>query len=55
MKKVSAEQVIKRLKIENPWWETRKIPTAYLAFKPRSYLELFYPLVQTKKFDEQRS
>ncbi|MDU9049868.1 MAG: ATP-binding protein [Candidatus Electrothrix sp. Rat3] len=49
MKKVSEKQVIKRIKIENPWWETQKIPTAYLAFKPRSYLELFYPLVQTKK------
>lgn len=49
MRKVPSEQVIKRLQIENPWWETKKIPSAYLAFNPRAYLELFYPLVETKK------
>ncbi|MBI5556726.1 MAG: ATP-binding protein [Deltaproteobacteria bacterium] len=49
MKKVPSEQVIKRLKIENPWWEIQKIPKAYLSFRPRAYLGLFYPLVHTKK------
>jgi predicted AAA+ superfamily ATPase len=49
MKKVLSEQIIKRLQIENPWWETKKIPSIYLAFNPRAYLELFYPLVETKK------
>ena len=51
MKKVPAEQVIKRLGIENPWWETNKIPASYLSFTPRSYLKLFYPLVQSKKIN----
>jgi len=49
MKKVPSEQVVKRLQIENPWWETKKIPAGYLAFKPRAYLDLFYPLVETRK------
>ncbi len=49
MKKIPSEQVIKRLKIENPWWETKKIPSIYLSLNPRAYLELFYPLVESKK------
>jgi uncharacterized protein len=49
MKQVPKEQVVKRLDIENPWWVDKNIPKIYRAFKPRAYLELFYPLVESKK------
>jgi hypothetical protein len=49
MKKVSKEQVVKRLDIENPWWRDGHIPKLFRAFKPRAYLELFYPLVESRK------
>jgi predicted AAA+ superfamily ATPase len=49
MKKVPIEQVVKRLDFENPWWKAKKIPKIYSGYKPRAYLELFYPLVASKK------
>ncbi len=49
MKKVPTEQVVKRLDIENPWWKDRQIPKIFRAFSPRAYLELFYPLVESRK------
>ncbi len=49
MKKVPIEQVVRRLYIENPWWKTNQIPKLYRSFKHRSYLELFYPLVESRK------
>jgi len=49
MKKVPSEQVIKRLQIENPWWKTQKISIGYSSLNPRAYLELFFPLVETKE------
>ena len=49
MKQVPKEQVIKRLEIENPWWKNSNIPKIYRDFNPRAYLELFYPLVESRK------
>jgi uncharacterized protein len=49
MKKVPTEQVVRRLDIENPWWKNSQIPKIFKSFKPRSYLELFYPLVEARK------
>jgi predicted AAA+ superfamily ATPase len=49
MKQVPKEQVLKRLTIENSWWKDGQIPNTYQSFKPRAYLELFYPLVQSRK------
>lgn len=49
MKKIPTEQVVKRLYIENPWWKDGKIPKIFGSYKPRAYLELFYPLVVSRK------
>ena len=49
MKKVPIEQVVKRLDIENPWWHDGYVPKLFRTFRPRAYLELFYPLVKSRK------
>jgi predicted AAA+ superfamily ATPase len=49
MKKIPIEQIVRRLDIENPWWENSQIPKIYRTFKHRAYLELFYPLVESRK------
>jgi uncharacterized protein len=49
MKNIPIEQVVKRLNIENPWWNDGNIPKIYSTYKPRAYLELFYPLVESRK------
>jgi predicted AAA+ superfamily ATPase len=49
MKKIPTEQVVKRLDIENPWWKDGRIPKIFRSFKPRAYLKLFYPLVESRK------
>ncbi len=49
MKEVPIEQIVRRLDIENPWWQNHQIPKIYRAFRHRAYLELFYPLVESKK------
>ncbi len=49
MKKVPIEQVVRRLDIENPWWITGKIPKIFSGYRHRAYLELFLPLVKTRK------
>ena len=35
-------QVVDRLKIDNPWWETGSIRKDYLVLSPRAYLDIFY-------------
>ncbi len=45
MKKISQVQVLQRVKLENPWWQTpHKVPEAFTVWTPRPYLDLFYPL-----------
>ncbi len=43
--KFSKEQVIDRMKFENPWWESNKIDTFYSKMQRRGYFQLFYPLL----------
>ena len=39
------QQIIGRLRIDNPWWTENKIPSFYGDMMPRLYLDMFYPLV----------
>jgi len=43
--KFSKEQVIDRIRFENPWWETKAIDSFYGSMKRREYFKLFFPLV----------
>lgn len=42
---VSKEQVIERIRFDNPWWSTQKIDPFFFRMKRRAYFDLFYPLV----------
>lgn len=39
------EQVIDRMKFENPWWESNQIDNFYGKMQRRGYFQLFYPLL----------
>lgn len=43
---LSEEQVLERLKQDNPWWATGKVDDDYLKMQKRLYFNLFYPLVE---------
>lgn len=46
MEPIPKEQVLKRLAAENPWWrEPHRIQEPYATWRPRPYLDLFFPLV----------
>jgi predicted AAA+ superfamily ATPase len=45
MEQVPRDQVLRRLRSENPWWETGEIPPDLARLSPRRYLDLFLPLV----------
>lgn len=38
-------QIIGRLRVDNPWWTEGEIPSFYKDMSPRSYLDIFYPLI----------
>lgn len=44
----SKEQIIERLKFENPWWKHASIDKFYKKMKRRRYFRLFRPLVLEK-------
>jgi uncharacterized protein len=46
VREISPEQVISRIRTENPWWESGAIPEAWTELTPRPYLDLFLPLVE---------
>ncbi len=48
LKYFSKEQVINKIKFENPWWKTSKIDEYYSSMKKRLYFDLFAPLVYEK-------
>ncbi len=49
MEKIPQEQVLKRIAAENPWWdEPHKVSKAYTDWRPRPYLNLFFPLVSSR-------
>jgi len=39
------QQIIGRLRIDNPWWTENEIPSFYREMSPRLYLDILYPLV----------
>ena len=41
-------KIIERLRYENPWWITKKIPETYGSMSRRLYFDLFYPFVNEK-------
>jgi uncharacterized protein len=44
----SKEQILDRIKFENPWWQTSKIDPYYSQMKRREYFKIFCPLVNEK-------
>ena len=47
MQKISSEQILKRVKQENPWWEApHSLPEVFSKWTPRPYLDLLAPLVE---------
>jgi len=45
LKRISKEQILKRIKFENPWWLDGQIEADYNAMPRRLYFDLFKPLV----------
>src|SRR5438477_11900104 len=41
----SEELIIKRIRLENPWWETAAVPTDIQKLKPRLYFDLLFKQV----------
>ncbi len=47
MREVPKTQILKRIGFENPWWDKpHRVPKNYTQWKPRPYLELFFPLAE---------
>src|ERR1700748_271874 len=42
LRPVSEELIIKRIRLENPWWDSGKIPTTYASLKRRLYFDQLY-------------
>lgn len=42
---IPSDKIIERLKYENPWWVSKKIPDRYVSMSKRLYFKLFYPFV----------
>jgi uncharacterized protein len=54
MQEISSEEIIQRIRLENPWWQSPyTIIPAYKDMKPRAYFRLLFPL--TKKRDVRRA
>ncbi len=48
MQGISPEDIIRRIRTENPWWDgDHAISPAPRNMKPRAYFGLFFPLVKT--------
>jgi hypothetical protein len=48
MKTISREDIIRRIRTENPWWDAgHPVAESHRKMKPRPYFELFFPLVKT--------
>ena len=47
MLEISSDDIIRRMRIENPWWEgDHSIAPTYREMKPRAYFALLFPLVR---------
>lgn len=42
------EQILSRLKYDNPWWISGMVPSDYEQMTRRPYINLFYPLITEK-------
>ena len=49
MRDIPKAQILRRVEFENPWWDDpHRVPMSYTQWKPRPYLELFFPLVENQ-------
>ena len=49
MDTIPQSQILRRLETENPWWaEPHEAPTLYRRWRPRPYLEQFFPLLSSR-------
>jgi uncharacterized protein len=49
MLQISAGDTIRRMRLENPWWEIEHhVGSSYQEMKPRAYFGLFFPLVKNR-------
>ena len=48
MREIPQRQILARIALENPWWQSpHEVPTHFAEVPPRPYIKLFYPLVAT--------
>jgi len=45
---IPTEKIMERLRYENPWWISKRIPEVYRTMAKRLYFRLFYPFVIEK-------
>ena len=45
---IPTDKIMERLRYENPWWVTNKIPDTYANMVKRLYFDLFFPYVKDK-------
>lgn len=45
---ISPDDILKRLRAENPWWDGNSIGAPYKAYTPRPYFKVFFPLVRNR-------
>lgn len=49
MQTISAKDIVRRIRAENPWWQDEhEVSADHQKWKPRAYFDLFFPLVQMK-------
>jgi uncharacterized protein len=50
MKTITGKDIVARLTLDNPWWKGKTaFPSFYQEWKPRPYIDQFYPLVTNRK------
>ncbi len=49
LKQISKNQILDRIRFENPWWVNSQIETDYQKMRRRLYLDLFKPLIYEKE------
>jgi predicted AAA+ superfamily ATPase len=49
MQTISAKDIVRRIRAENPWWDDKhEVSADHQKWAPRAYFDLFFPLVQMK-------
>lgn len=46
---IPTENIVERLRYENPWWINKRIPEVLSTMSKRLYFNLFYPFVIENK------